>query len=123
MITILWPLNGVYLSIDEVVSRVNIEFGFVQCDQQRGLRYAAERLMRSSHGLSHDEKDRQMAFVADTVEMILGDDRRHDKHFLKCFVIPQAPIEVVYLYDSHEECTMHLLTRLAKVLKYETRRE
>ena len=110
-----------YLAADEVLRRVSENFGFVQCDGERGLRYAANRLLRTGSDLSHDEKDKAMILVANTVEMILGDDRRSDKHFLKCFVIPNGPIEIEYMYDSHQRQTEHLLDRLATVLEYEIR--
>jgi hypothetical protein len=56
--------------------------------------------------------------MMDAVEMILGDNRKTDKHFLKCYVIPNAPIDVLYLYQTHEMNTRSLLDRLSVILGY-----
>lgn len=105
------------LDVEEVVRRATAEFGFVQCDNNRGARYAAEELARRPD-LTHEAKDQAMTPLMDAVEMIVGNDRRSDKHFLKCVVIPNRPIQVLYLYKTHETETRTLLERLASVLRY-----
>jgi hypothetical protein len=106
------------LSVDEVLRRATAEFGFLQCDADRGVRYAARKLLKTSPNLTHDEKDHQMATLMQTIELILGDDRHSDKHFLKCVVMPNGLIDVLYLYDSHEAMTKSLLERLSRILGY-----
>ncbi|TWT93493.1 hypothetical protein [Neorhodopirellula pilleata] len=105
------------LGAEEVVRRATAEFGFVQCDNDRGVRYAAKDLAQRSD-MTHEAKDQAMVPLMDAVEMIVGNDRRSDKHFLKCVVIPNGPIHVLYLYNSHETQTRALLERLANVLGY-----
>ncbi len=105
------------LAVEEVVRRATAEFGFVQCDKDRGVRYAAEVLAQRSD-LTHEAKDQAMVPLMNAVEMIVGNDRRSDEHFLKCIVIPNGPIQVLYLYDSHQSRTRALLERLANVLGY-----
>lgn len=106
------------LDVDEVVDRLTAEFGFVQCDNDRGVRYAAQDLAHHSE-LTHEAKERSMLPLMNAIEVIIGDDRRHDQHFLKCVVLPNGPIHVLYLYESHASQTDHLLERLATVLGYE----
>ncbi|TWT77179.1 hypothetical protein Pla100_63240 [Neorhodopirellula pilleata] len=116
--TSLRPKNDVEnLCVDEVVRRATAEFGFVQIDNDRGARYAAEALARRLD-LPHEAKDQAMIPLMGAVEMIVGNDRQSDKHFLKCVVIPNGPIHVLYLYNSHETQTRALLERLANVLGY-----
>ena len=117
MTTLLPRNDAVNLGVEEVVRRATAEFGFVQCDNDRGARYAAEELARRTD-LTHESKDAVMMSLMDSVEMIVGNDRRSDKHFLKCVVIPNGPIHVLYLYNSHETQTHSLLERLANVLGY-----
>jgi hypothetical protein len=105
------------LAVEEVVRRATAEFGFVQCDKDRGARYAAKELAERSD-LTHEAKDQAMVLLMDAVEMIVGNDRRSDEHFLKCIVIPNGPIHVLFLYDSHQSRTRALLERLANVLGY-----
>ena len=106
------------LSVEEVLQRANMEFGFVQWDSERGLKYAAKKVARTGVHLSHKDKELAMELMVDTIELILGDNRRTDKHFLKCYVIPNGPIEVEYLYDSHDRLTLPLLKRFALALGY-----
>lgn len=116
--TSLRPKNDAkHLSVEEVVRRATAEFGFVQCDNDRGVRYAAGVLAHRSD-LTHEAKEQAMVALMDAIEMIVGNDRRSDKHFLKCVVIPNGPINVLYLYNSHETQTRALLERLANVLEY-----
>lgn len=110
--------DAAILSVDEVLRRASAEFGFVQFDADRGVRYAARKLLKTSPNLTHDEKDHQMASLIHTVELILGDDRHSDKHFLKCVVMPNGLIDVLYVYDSHEAMTKSLIERLSRVLGY-----
>jgi hypothetical protein len=108
-----------YMSVEETASRAAGEFGFTHCDQKRGLRYVTERLLKSMTGLSHNEKDQTLRPVSDSIEMIVGDDRTSDDDFLKCYVIPNEPIEIEYVYDGHAERVEPLLARLAASLGYE----
>lgn len=85
----------------------------------KGLRYAAIRMLRTQPELSHEKKDLAMSHVVDSFEMILGDNRSKDKHFLKCYVIQNGPVEIQYLYDSHAKNTDGLLRRFADVLAYD----
>ncbi|MFO0940219.1 MAG: hypothetical protein U0930_05575 [Pirellulales bacterium] len=64
------------LSTEEVVRRAMAEFGFLQCGNVRGVRFAAEALARRSD-LTHEGKDLAMIPLMEAVEMI-GNDRRSD---------------------------------------------
>ena len=108
-----------YMIVEEIVSRATGEFGFTHCDQKRGLRYVTEGLLKSMTGLSHSAKDQALFRVSDSIEMIVGDDRKSDDDFLKCYVIPNEPIEIEYVYDGHAERVEPLLIRLATSLGYE----
>ncbi|MCX7423541.1 MAG: hypothetical protein NT013_28955 [Planctomycetia bacterium] len=108
-----------YIPVKEVVSRATGEFGFTYCEQKRGLRYAAERLLNSTNGLSHHEKSQALLQVSDSIEMIVVDDRQSDDDFLKCYVIPKEPIAIEYVYEGHAERVEPLLVKLANSLGYE----
>ena len=105
------------LSVDEIVRRAKTEFGFVQVDPEQGQRYLAKKVAGNGE-LSHQEKERAVGQAMDAVELIIGDDRRADKHFLKCYAIPNQAIDVVYLYESHATNTKSLIDRLASALGY-----
>jgi hypothetical protein len=111
--------NSQYMSIEEIVSRATGEFGFTHCDQKRGVRNVTEILLDSMTGLSHHEKDQALLPVSVSIEMIVGDDRQSDDDFLKCYVIPNKPVEIEYVYDGHAERVEPLLVRLANSLGYE----
>ncbi len=108
-----------YLSVEEVVTLAKGEFRFTHCDQKRGLRYITERMADSMSGLSHHEKDQALLPLSDSTEMIVGDDRHSDNDFLKCYVIPNKPIAIEYVYEGHAERVAPLLVRLADSLGYE----
>jgi predicted DNA-binding helix-hairpin-helix protein len=107
------------MTVEEIVSRATGEFGFTHCDQKRGLRYITEKLLNSMAGLFHHEKDHALLPVSDSIEMIVGDDRKSDEDFLKCYVIPNEPIEIEYVYEGHAERVEPLLVRLATSIGYE----
>lgn len=113
------PNDNACLTVNEIVRRATGAFGFTHCDQKRGLRYVTERLLNSQLGISHDEKDRVLALVADSIEMIAGDDRQSDDEFIKCYVIPGESVVVEYVYGGHAERIEPLLVRLADALGYE----
>jgi hypothetical protein len=108
-----------YMTVEEIVSRATGEFGFTHCDQKQGLRYVTERLLNSTTGLFHHEKDQALLPVSDSIEMIVGDDPQSDDDFLKCYVIPNEPVEIEYVYDGHAEHVDPLLIRLATSIGYE----
>ena len=108
-----------YLPVEDIVRRANCEFGFTCCDQKRGLRYVAERFLETAAGLSHHEKDHALALVANSIEMIVGDDRQSEEDFLKCYVIPNEPVAIQYVYNGHEERVEPMLVRLANSLEYQ----
>lgn len=98
--------------------RANSEFGFAHCDRKRGLWYVTERLLNSKTNISHDKKDEALALVAESIEMIAGDDRQSDEDFLKCYVIPNEPLAIEYVYGGHAERVEPLLVRLANSIGY-----
>jgi hypothetical protein len=108
-----------YMIVEEIVGRATGEFRFTHCDQKRGLRYVTERLLKSMPGLSHSEKEQALLPVSDSIEMIVGDDQKSDDDFLKCYVIPNEPIVIEYVYDGHADRVEPLLIRLATSLGYE----
>lgn len=122
--TYLRPKNdNKFMPVAEIVSRATREFGFAVCDQMRGLRYVTERLLKSMTDLSHHEKEQVIERVSNSIELIVGDDRQSDDNFLKCYVIPNEPVAIEYLYEGHAERVELLLVRLADALGYEICRQ
>lgn len=80
------PNDNTCLTVNEIVRRATGAFGFTHCDRKRGLRYVTERLLNSQSGISHDEKDRVLALVADSIEMIAGDDRQSDVPVIEALI-------------------------------------
>lgn len=111
--------EAAHLDIEELVVIADAEFGFVHCDPDAGLRFAAARLLESRACSTHDEKDEAMAKVANSLMMVVGDDQSSDEYFLICFAIPNQDLVIDYAYDSHALKVEPLLRRLAKSLNYE----
>ena len=63
--------------------------------------------------------DEALTRVANSTEMIVGDDRQSDDDFLKCYVIPNEPLAIEYVYHGHALRAEPLLVRLANALEYE----
>lgn len=112
--------NRPVLSVADVVRLAQDEFGFVNVDSKRGLRFIAERLIsKTASPLETKWADRQLAPLADSVEMIVGDDCKSDDRFLKCYVIPGEPVHIEYVFEGHDRLCEDLLHRLKKTLDYE----
>jgi hypothetical protein len=68
---------------------------------------------------THEIAEPLLAPLSDSIEMIVGDDPHSDTDFVKCYVIPNAPIEIQWTYDGHEVRVERLLSRLRGILGYE----
>lgn len=82
------------------------------------MRYVADQLIAATPNIDQKTADEHLQSLADSVEMICTDDRHSDEWFLKCIVMPERPIEIVYHSDRHKESTADLLDRLADALDY-----
>ena len=101
-----------------VVQRANDEFGCVVVDRARAMKYLADQLISEMPNIDQKTADEHLRPLGDSVEMICTDDRRSDERFLKCIVMPERPIEIVYQFDGHKQSAADLLKRLARVLDY-----
>ena len=108
------------LSVADIVERAHVEFGFVHVDGKRGMNFVAQRLLSSGSSVRQETADRLLDPLGGSIEMIVGDDRQSDVDFLKCFVIPNEPIEIEYVFDGHETYCAPLIFRLACILNYES---
>jgi hypothetical protein len=108
-----------FLPVSEVIELARREFGFVHVDSYRGAQYAAKRVLAMEPRPTHEIAEQLLAPLADSVEMIVGDDPHSDTDFLKCYVIPNAPIEIQWTYDGHKTRVARLLSRLRRILGYE----
>ena len=111
--------NRPCLSVAEVVRLSEAEFGFVNIDAKCGLKYVANRLLADIPCVDQATADQHLDPLAESVEMIVGDDRRSDDHFLKCYVIPGEPIQIENVSEGQAELTECLIQRLQRVLGYE----
>jgi hypothetical protein len=107
-----------WLDVATVVQRANEEFACVVVDQARAMRYIANGLVAAMPDIDQQTADERLQPLADSIEMICTDDRHSDERFLKCIVMPERPIEIVYHFDGHQESAADLLQRLANVLDY-----
>jgi len=107
------------LPVADVIDRVEREFGFVRVDSSRGVQFVANRLLKEKPRITHESAEQLLAPLADSVEMIVGDDRHSDTDFLKCYIIPNEPIYIEYVYEGHELQAAGLLQRLQTALNYE----
>lgn len=110
--------NSSWLDVATVVQRASKEFACVVIDHARAMRYVADQLIAATPNIDQKTADEHLQSLADSVEMICTDDRHSDEWFLKCIVMPERPIEIVYHSDRHKESTADLLDRLADALDY-----
>lgn len=118
MTTLVPNTDLAWLPVGSVVRRAEAEFACVATDQTRAMKVLADRLVAEQPIVDQHIADVLLKPLADSVEMICADDRHSDEHFLKCIVVPERPIEIVYYSDAHEESAANLLDRLARVLDY-----
>ena len=117
--TTLIPNSGSrWLPVETVVQRAESEFAYVVTDPTRAMKLLADRLVAEQPNVDQHTADVRLKPLADSVEMICTDDRHSNEEFLKCIVVPEHPIEIVYHFDRHEEAAANLLERLARVLDY-----
>lgn len=107
-----------WLDVATVVQRANEEFACVVVDQARAMKYIADRLVAAIPEMNQRTADEHLQPLADSVEMICTDDRHSDERFLKCIVMPERPIEIVYHFDGHKDSVADLLERMARTLDY-----
>lgn len=107
-----------WLPVATVLQRAAVEFACVITDHERAVKRLAVRLVAENPNIDHRTADEYLGTLAEAVEMICADDRHTDVRFLKCFVVPERPIEIAYHFDGHEEASAGLLDRLARVLDY-----
>ena len=113
------PMTGSpWLPVATVIQRASAEFTCVVTDQKRAMKHLADRLLAENPDVDQQTADAYLQPLAESVEMICADDRRADEQFLRCFVVPEQPIEIVYHFDGHEEAAAGLVDRLARVLNY-----
>jgi hypothetical protein len=113
------PQNeGRFLPVNTIVELATREFELVHTDQSRALLHLADRLLALKPGVDQQTADEFLLPLAESVEMICVDDPHSEQEFLKCFVVPGEPIEIVFHSDDHEEESAELLDRLARVLDY-----
>ena len=82
------------------------------------MKYIADRLVAAIPEMNQRTADEHLQPLADSVEMICTDDRHSDERFLKCIVMPERPIEIVYHFDGHKDSVADLLERMARTLDY-----
>lgn len=111
--------NRPCLTVTEIVRLSEAEFGFVNIDAKCGLRFVADRLLADMPSLDQATADKHLVPLAESVEMIVGDDRHSDDQFLKCYVIPGEPIQIEIVSEGQAEFTECLMQRLQRVLGYE----
>jgi hypothetical protein len=117
--TSLAPNNfSLWLDVATVVQRAHEEFACVVVDQARAMKYIADQLITAMPNNDQQATEKHLQQLADSVEMICTDDRHSDEMFLKCIVMPERPIEIVYHFDGHKQSAADLLERLAHVLNY-----
>ena len=107
-----------WLDVATIVQRANDEFACVVVDHGRAIKLIADRLVAAMRDIDQQTADEHLQPLAESVEMICTDDRHSDELFLKCIVMPERPIEILYHSEGHEESTADLLQRLANVLDY-----
>jgi hypothetical protein len=107
-----------WLDVATVVQRANDEFACVVVDHGRAMKFIADRLVEAMLDIDQQTADEHLQPLAESVEMICTDDRHSDELFLKCIVMPERPIEILYHFQGHEESATDLLQRLANVLDY-----
>jgi hypothetical protein len=107
-----------WLPVSTIIQRAAAEFACLVTDQAQAMRHLAEKLIAEKPDVDQQTADEYLEPLAESVEMICADDRHSDERFLKCFVVPEQPIEIVYHFDGHEEAAAGLLERLARVLDY-----
>ena len=101
-----------------VVQRASEEFTCVVTDHTRAMKHLADRFVAENPNVDQQTADQYLQPLAESVEMICADDRHAEEQFLKCFVVPEHPIEIVYHFDGHKEAAATLVDRLASVLDY-----
>lgn len=101
-----------------IIQRAAAEFMCVVTDQKRAMKHLADKLVAEDRDVDQQTADEYLQPLAESVEMICADDRHADEQFLKCYVVPKQPIEIVYHFEGHEEAAGSLIVRLARVLDY-----
>jgi hypothetical protein len=101
-----------------ITQRAASEFMCVVTDQKRAMKRLANKLVAEDRDVDQKTADEYLQPLAESVEMICADDRHADEQFLKCYVVPEQPIEIVYHFEGHEEVAGSLIVRLARVLDY-----
>lgn len=107
-----------WLAVSTVVERAKAEFAFVKTDSFRAMKRLAEQFLSLDPSADHQAADSYLEPLSDSVELICADDPRSDEQFLKCFVVPQQPIEIEYLFSGHEAAAAGLLNRFAFSIGY-----
>lgn len=82
------------------------------------MKLLAQRLVDERPDVDQPTADQLLQPLAEAVELICADDPHAEEAFLKCLVLPERPIEVVYCFDGHEAAAAELLERLARTLGY-----
>lgn len=117
--TTLVPRTGSqWLPVATVIQRAAAEFACIVTDQTRAMKDLADRLVAENPNVDQLAAEEYLEPLAESVELICADDRHAEELFLKCLVIPNRPIEIVYHFDGHEDAVAGLLDRLARVLDY-----
>ena len=122
----LTPKNGKYLSVEDVVSRLQKVFPVVEISRDEALAqidqmldYGAQlaaRGVRESDGVS-----RRLREVRDGSLMIglANKPRLFGKSYLSFLLKPGDPILIAYESGNHEDAAKTLLERAAEALDYE----
>ena len=118
MTTLVPNTDSPWLPVAKVIQRAAAEFVCVVTDQKRAMKQLADGFAAERLEVDQQTADEHLQPLAESVEMICADDRHADEQFLKCFVVPEQPIEIVYHFDGHKEAAAGLLYRLARVLDY-----
>ncbi len=107
-----------WLDVATVVQHASDEFECVVVDHARAMRYLADQIVSVTPNIDQQTADGYLQPLVDSVEMICTDDRSSEDQFLRCILMPERPIEVVYHFEGHRESAADLLERFAHVLGY-----
>ncbi len=106
------------LSVAEIVELARAEFGFVNIDPKNGLKFVSNRLLGDMPAVDQTTADQRLLPLSESVEMIVGDNRRNDDQFLKCYVIPSEPIHIEFVDDVQARHCKSLIQRMQNILGY-----
>jgi hypothetical protein len=115
-----------YLVPRLVVARLNIQFAYVEADEEYGRRHVGALIGELSRivktgvlPLDTDYVDRLKRSQHASIYICFGDDPSSEVACLNTVVIPGEPLHFDYPSKAHEQAAHSLLVRCAKLMGYE----